>query len=56
VGIYVCSIASIEDFRRKGANYFVTTVQDKIDSSVIDYLKKKYETVRSTNEYLIVKL
>ncbi len=56
VGIYVCSIASIEDFRRKGANYFVTTLQDQIDSSVIDYLKKNYETIRYTNEYLIVKL
>ena len=51
-----CSIASIENYRRKGANYFVTTKLDVIDSSVIDYLKKNYETIKSTNEYLIVKL
>jgi hypothetical protein len=51
-----CSIASIENYRRKGANYFVTTKLDVIDSSVIDYLKKNYEAIRSTNEFLIVKL
>ena len=51
-----CSIASIENYRRKGANYFVTTKLDVIDSSVIDYLKKNYQTIKSTNEYLIVKL
>ena len=51
-----CSIAGIEHYRKKGANYFVTTKLDVIDSSVIDYLKKNYETIKSTNEYLIVKL
>ena len=56
MGTYGCSVKSIEDLRRKGANYFVTTAQDEIDSSVLDYLKNKYETIRSTNEYLIVKL
>ncbi len=55
-GIYICSIEVIESFRRRGASYFVTTVQDQIDSNVIDYLKKNYETIRSTNEYLIIKL
>ena len=56
MGTYGCSVKSIEDLRRKGANYFVTTAQDEIDGSVLDYLKNKYETIRSTNEYLIVKL
>ena len=53
---YRCSIAHIENFRRNGAKYFVTTEQDEIDNDVLDYLKNKYETVRSTDEYLIVHL
>jgi 4-amino-4-deoxy-L-arabinose transferase-like glycosyltransferase len=56
IGTYGCSIGSIENCRQKGADYFVTTAQDDIDSSVLDYLKNKYETIKSTNEYLIVKL
>ena len=52
----VCSIKSIEERRQKGADYFVTTKQDVIDSRVLDYLKDKYEVIRATNEYLIVKL
>ena len=52
----VCSIKRIEKRRQEGANYFVTTKQDVISSSVLDYLKNKYETVRSTDEYLIVHL
>ena len=55
-GAYDCSIEHIENCRQKGASYFVTTEQDEIDSNVLDYLKNKYETIRSTNEYLIVKL
>jgi hypothetical protein len=55
-GTYDCSIGVIEGFRQEGADYFVTTAQDEIDSSVLDYLKDKYETIKSTNEYLIVKL
>jgi hypothetical protein len=55
-GTYACSIGSIENSRQKGAKYFVTTAQDEINSSVLDYLKNKYETIKSTNEYLIVKL
>jgi hypothetical protein len=51
-----CSIGSIETLRQKGAKYFVTTALDAIDSSVLDYLKDKYKTIRSTNEYLIVHL
>jgi hypothetical protein len=51
-----CSIGSIESLRQKGAKYFVTTEQEAIDSSVLEYLKNKYETVRVTSEYLIVKL
>jgi hypothetical protein len=51
-----CSIGSIETLRQKGAKYFVTTALDAIDSSVLDYLKDKYETIRSTSEYLIVHL
>ncbi len=53
---YLLSIEHIEDFRRNGVKYFVTTAQDEIDSSVLEYLKNKYETIKSTNEYLIVKL
>ncbi len=52
----VCSIKRIEKRRQEGADYFVTTKQDVIGSSVLDYLKNKYETVRSTDEYLIVHL
>ncbi len=51
-----CSIEYIETFRQQGADYFVTTKQDIIGSSVLDYLKDKYEVIRATNEYLIVKL
>lgn len=51
-----CSIKRIEALKKEGADYFVTTKQDAIDSSVLDYLKDKYETIRSTNEYLIVHL
>jgi hypothetical protein len=53
---YQLSIEYIEDFRRKGAKYLVTTKQDEIDSDVLNYLKNKCETIKSTNEYLIVKL
>ena len=53
---YLLSIEHIEDFRRKGAKYLATTEQDEIDSDVLNYLKNKYEVIRSTNEYLIVKL
>jgi hypothetical protein len=52
----VCSIERIERRRQEGADYFVTTKQNVIDSSVLDYLKDKYEVIRATNEYLIVKL
>ena len=55
-GVYACSIGFIESCRNSGAKYFVTTKLDVIDSSIIDYLKKNYETIKSTNEYLIVKL
>jgi 4-amino-4-deoxy-L-arabinose transferase-like glycosyltransferase len=51
-----CSIARIESLRQEGADYFVTTKLDVIDSRVLDYLKNKYEVIGSTNEYLIVKL
>ena len=51
-----CSIKYIESLRQQGANYFVTTALEAIDSSVLDYLKGKYETIRSTNEYLIIRL
>jgi hypothetical protein len=51
-----CSIERIENLRQEGADYFVTTKQDVIDSSVLDGLKKKYEVIRATNEFLIVKL
>ena len=53
---YDCSIESIKDLRRKGAKYFVTTKQEAIDSELLDYLKNKCETIKLTNEYLIVKL
>ncbi len=56
MGTYGCSIKSIEDLRRKGANYFVTTAQEEIDGNVLNYLKNEYETIRSTSEYLIVRL
>jgi len=51
-----CSIDRIESLRREGAAYFVTTKQEVIERSVLDYLKSKYEIIESTNEYLIVKL
>ncbi|MFQ5686785.1 MAG: ArnT family glycosyltransferase [Candidatus Scalindua sp.] len=51
-----CSIGGIESLRQKGAKYFVTTAQEAIDSSVLEFLKNKCETIRSTSEYLIVKL
>jgi len=51
-----CSIGEIESLRLKGAKYFVTTAQEAIDSSVLEYLKNKCETIRSTSDYLIVKL
>ena len=51
-----CSIERIESRRQEGADYFVTTKQDVIDNSVLDYLKGKYVVISETNEYLIVKL
>lgn len=51
-----CSIKFIEKRRQQGADYFVTTKLDVIDSSVLDDIKDKYEVIRSTNEYLILKL
>ena len=51
-----CSIERIESLRQEGADYFVTTKQDVIDSSVLDYLKNKYNVIGAANEYLIVKL
>jgi hypothetical protein len=51
----VCSIERIEKRRQEGADYFVTTKLDVINSSVLDYLKDKYEVIRATNEFLIVK-
>jgi hypothetical protein len=56
MGANVCSIERIENLRREGAQYFITTEQDNIDNNVINYLKSKYITIRSTNEYLIVQL
>ncbi|KHE91210.1 MAG: glycosyltransferase family 39 protein [Candidatus Scalindua rubra] len=50
-----CSIASIENLRQSGADFFVTTKQDVIDRSVLDYLKNNYEIINSTEEYLIIK-
>ena len=52
----ICSVERIESLRREGADYFVTTQQDTIDSSVLDDIKDKYEVIRATNEYLIVRL
>jgi len=52
----ICSVKRIERHRQEGADYFVTTKQDVIDSSVVDYLKDKYEVIRATKEFLIVKL
>jgi hypothetical protein len=51
-----CSIKGIETLKQDGADYFVTTKQDVIDSSVLDYLRNKYEVIRATDEYLVVKL
>ena len=50
------SIERLERLRKKGADYFVTTKMDVIESSVLDCLKNEYEVIESTNEYLIVKL
>ncbi len=49
---------TIEVFRKKGAKYFVTTATalHAIGNDVVKDIKKEYETIRSTNEYLIVKL
>jgi hypothetical protein len=54
--VYDCSIGSIESLKQKGAKYFVTTAQEAIGSSVLEYLKNKCETIRSTSEFIIVKL
>ncbi len=51
-----CSIDRIKTLRQEGAAYFVTTKQDVIAKSVLDYLKNKYKVIEATNEYLIVKL
>lgn len=51
-----CSIEVIENLQQQGAAYFVTTEYDKIDSNVLDYLMDKYEIIKLTNEYLIIKL
>jgi hypothetical protein len=51
-----CSIDRIKALRQEGAAYFVTTKQDVIAKSVLDYLKNKYKVIEATNEYLIVKL
>jgi len=51
-----CSIEFIERLRQNGADYFVTTKLDVIDSSVLEDIKDKYEVIRATNEFLIVKL
>ncbi|MCR4289120.1 MAG: glycosyltransferase family 39 protein [Candidatus Scalindua sp.] len=56
MGVTNCTVERVETFRRQGAAYFVTTTQDMIDNSVMNYLKNKYEVIRSTNEYLILKL
>ena len=52
----VCSIERIEKRKQEGADYFVTTKQDVIDSGVLEDIKDKYEVIRATNEFLIVKL
>lgn len=53
-----CSMGSIETLKQKGAKYFVTiaTALEAMGNEVIKNIKKEYETIRSTNEYLIVKL
>jgi hypothetical protein len=51
-----CSIEKIENLKQAGADYFVTTKLDVIDISVLDYLKDKYDVIRATNEFLIVRL
>ena len=56
MGATICTVERVEDLRRQGAAYFVTTTHDRIESSVINNLKNRYEVIRSTNEYLILKL
>ncbi len=56
MGVTGCTVERIEVLREKGAKYFITTGEDKIDKDVINYMKSKYKTIRSTEEYLIVQL
>ena len=56
MGVANCTVKRDETFRRQGADYFVTTTQNLIDSSGMNYLENKYEVIRSTNDYLNLKL
>lgn len=55
---YSCSKESIEDCRRNGATYFVTTARawETIDSNVLSYLKNEYKVIKATGEYFIIQL
>ena len=51
-----CSIGSIENLRKKGATWFVTTRVIEIDKNVISYLQNNYDVIEMTDRYLIAKL
>jgi len=51
-----CSVENIEDYRKAGATWFVSTRVMEINKDVISYLQNNYEVKELTDQYIIVKL
>jgi hypothetical protein len=52
MGATGCSVERIETIRRKGAQYFITTEQDKIDKNAIMHLKRNYKIIKIDKELI----
>ena len=51
-----CTIESIEDLRKKGATWFVSSRVVEINKDVISHLQHDYEVIELTDKYIIAKL
>ena len=51
-----CTIESVENLRKKGATWFVSTRVIEINKDVISHLQNNYEVIELTDQYIIVKL
>jgi 4-amino-4-deoxy-L-arabinose transferase-like glycosyltransferase len=51
-----CSVKTIEDYRKAGATWFVSTRVMEINKDVISHLQSNYEVMELTDQYIVAKL